>query len=125
MKTSVVALVGVLACLVALVAGFMLGNNRASESNQVLNGYLSVINAAAAYSANADIVDALNAQKPAKALCLLNLQASAEVNQVRACLASVDCKRLVESKVREIAPELFAGGPLRITYYRDGELCKS
>ena len=125
MKKYVVALVGVLACLAALAAGFMLGANRAIESSRVRDSYLSTINAAAAYSAHAEIVETLNAQKSAKALCLLNLQASAEVNQVRACLAATDCKRLVEDKVREIAPELLANGPLRVTYYREGELCKS
>lgn len=125
MKKFVIAILGVLASLVALVAGFMLGENRAIESSQVRDSYLSTINAAAAYSAHAEIVEALNDKKSAKALCLLNLQASAEVNQVRACLADIDCKRLVEDKVREIAPELLANGPLRVTYYREGELCKS
>jgi flagellar basal body-associated protein FliL len=124
MKKSVVILIAVPTFLVALTVGFMLGANRAVESSQVRDNYLSVINAAAAYSAHAEIVEMLNAQKPAKAVCLLSLQASAEVNQVRACLEAENCKRLVEDKVREIAPELLANGPLRVTYYREGDLCK-
>lgn len=124
MKRSVVILIAVLAFLVALTVGFIFGANRAIESSQVRDNYLSVINAAAAYSAHAEIVEMLNAQKTAKAVCVLNLQASAEINQVRACLGAENCKRLVEDKVREIAPELLANGPLRVTYYRQGELCK-
>lgn len=123
MNRYVIISIAAFAFLVTLATGWMLGANRAIESHQVRITYLSTINAAAAYSAHAEIVENLNAQKPTKALCLLNLLASAEVNQIRVCLAAADCKQLVEDKVREIAPELLAGGPLRITYYREGELC--
>jgi len=123
MNRSVVISISAFAFLVTLATGWVLGANRAIESHQARVTYLSTINAAAAYSAHAEVVENLNAQKPTKALCLLNLLASAEVNQIRVCLEAPDCKQLVEDKVREIAPELLAGGPLRITYYREGELC--
>lgn len=124
MKKLAITIICVLACLLSLSGGFFVGAKRALDSTQVRDSYLGAINAAAAYSAHAEIVEALNAQKSSRALCLLSLQASAEVNQVRACLAELGCRRLVEDKLQEIAPELLVDGSLRVTYYRQGELCK-
>ncbi|MCA0177140.1 MAG: hypothetical protein LCH73_12780 [Proteobacteria bacterium] len=124
MKKYIFSFIAALACAATLAIGFVFGVNRATESNLVRSNYLSTINAAASYSAHADVVELIHAQKTAKALCHLNLLASAEVNQVRTCLAAADCRKLVEEKVREIAPELSINGSLRTIYYREGELCK-
>lgn len=125
MKKSAVILTAAVLCVLSAYLGYRLGEIRVSEGDRIRDDYLSTINAAASYSTHADVLEAFHTQKAEKAVCLLNLWASAEVNKVRGCLAREDCKRLVEDKLNEIAPELLKGNTLRIVYYAEGEICKS
>lgn len=85
---------------------------------------MAVLNAVAAYSIQADVARAIESKNDSKALCLVHVQASAQVNKVRACLENNNCRLMIEPEVVKMAPELLGKGDLKIRYYKEGELCK-
>ncbi|UCV03885.1 hypothetical protein [Dechloromonas denitrificans] len=124
MKKSVVySFVALVVCIGAFFAGRQIGASGTERQHLLRDSYLAVINASAAYSYQADIAQAIAGGKNAQALCLINVQASAQVNTVRACLETLSCAQMVEPEIMKIAPELLGHGELRIRYYKEGELC--
>jgi hypothetical protein len=125
MKKSIAfGLVALIACAGAFFAGHQTGASNTERQHQLRDSYLAVMNAIAAYSSQADIAQAIADKKDSKALCLVHLQASAQVNKVRACLDNPSCRQMIEPEVRKMAPEFLGGGELKIKYYKEGELCK-
>ena len=125
MKRKIVyGLIALGACISAFVAGLQTGGAHVAQQRQLRDAYLAALNAIAAYSAEADIAQAIEARKASRALCLVHIQASTQVNRVQACLNSDDCRQMIESDVLKMAPELLGQGNLRIKYYKEGELCK-
>lgn len=125
MKKSIVfGLVALVACIGAFFAGLQTGVSHMEQQRQLRDSYLAVLNAISAYSIQADVAQAIESKKDSKALCLVHVQASAQVNKVRACLENSSCRQMIEPEVLKMAPELLGQGELRIKYYKEGELCK-
>jgi hypothetical protein len=123
MKRYFVAVLTVLVIAVIAVACYYIGWRAGSDTVNFGVRYTEILNAASAYSLDADIVDAIESSDDAKALCLINLRASTRINKVRACLADAECRHLVESELQKIAPELVNEGDLRVKYHSEGQSC--
>lgn len=111
-------------CVGTFILGFQSGISYVEQRYQLQTTYLNVLNAIAGYSIHADTANALVNQNFSKALCLVNIQASAQVNKVRQCLEQPTCRETVEAEIQKIAPELLGHGELKIRYIKEGELCK-
>ena len=107
-----------------LIGGFELGKRFSEHRMGVREQYLSVLNSLQAYSAQADIAEALAKNDERKAMCLASVQASAFASVVRTCLESADCRLLIEEDVRRLAPEFFGDRGLRMRQYKPGEVCQ-
>ena len=113
--------------LVLLIGAFLGGRSAgisfARGEKEAQATYLNAMNAAGAYLIQADVADALKNKKDSRALCLVNVQASAHVNAVRACLENLHCRQEAAPQLEKLAPELLGRGELRIKYYKEQELC--
>ena len=116
-------LVALVACIGAFFAGHQTGTSSTEKQHQLRDSYLSVMNAIAAYSIQAEIAQAIANKKDSRALCLVQVQASVQVNKIRACLGSPRCRQLVEPEILKMAPEFLGQGELKIKYYKEEELC--
>ena len=123
-KNIAFSLVALIVCIGAFFAGLKIGASRTEQQLQLRDSYLAVMNAIAAYSIQADVAQAIESKKDSKALCLVHVQASAQVNKVRACLENSSCRQMIEPEVLKMAPELLGQGELKIKYYKEGEFCK-
>jgi len=63
-----------------------------------------------------DIALDILAKEDDKALCAAQLGASGRYDDLKACLASQDCRIAIEQRVRERAPEVLGEAPLKFTY---------
>lgn len=123
-KNIVVGLIAVVACIGAFFGGLQIGASHTEQQLQLRGNYLAVMNAIATYSMQANIAHAIAEKKDTTALCLIHVQASARVDEVRACLNAPSCRQVIEPEVLKMAPELLGQGELKIKYYKEGELCK-
>lgn len=121
-KTGIIAAAALLG-IAAIALGYYVGQRNAREEAHMQTTYLDVLNAVAAYSFESDVASAIQSKNDAKALCLVNLRASAFVNKVRACLSDSACKRMMEPELVKMAPELLGQGQLKIKYYAEGQTC--
>ena len=123
-KNIIFGLVALIVCIGSFFAGIQTGASHTEQQHQLRDSYLDVVNAIAAYSIQADVAQAIENKKETRALCLVQVQASAQVNKVRACLETSSCRQMIEAEVLKIAPELLGQGELKVKYYKEGELCK-
>ena len=84
---------------------------------------INALNALGSYDGYASTAKDIEAGNVAKALCTVQVSASAEVIQVKRCLESPNCKAIVESEVQKIAPELLSGGTPKLKFFKIGEKC--
>ena len=84
---------------------------------------INALNALGSYDGYASTAKDIEAGNVAKALCTVQVSASARVFQIKQCLESSSCKAIVESKVQEIAPELLSGGTPKLKIFKIGEKC--
>ena len=84
---------------------------------------INALNALGSYDGYASTAKDIEAGNVAKALCTVQVSASAEVIQVKRCLESPSCKAIVESEVQKIAPELLSGGTPKLKFFKIGEKC--
>ena len=84
---------------------------------------INALNALGSYDGYASTAKDIEAGNVAKALCTVQVSASAEVIQVKRCLESPSCKAIVESEVQKIAPELLSGGTPKLKIFKIGEKC--
>jgi hypothetical protein len=105
------------------VGGYWAGMTGTEARLRVQQDYLQHINSLQAYSASADVAEAIGVQNSSRALCLASLHASAYATLVRSCLNSVQCRSTIEQDVQRIAPEFLSGTSLRVRYYQSGERC--
>lgn len=125
MKRNVLfGLLAMVACIGAFFVGLQTGASHTAQQHQLRDRYLSVMNAIASYSFQTDIAQAIVEKKDTTALCLIHVQASARVDEVRACLNNPSCRQVMEPEILKIAPEFLGQGELKIKYYKQGELCK-
>ena len=110
-------------CIGAL-SGYWIGKFYLEEKYKMRENYLSILNSVLRYSSQADVAHELKQKNYAKALCIVEVEASALITRVRACLDNDSCKQLVEPEIRQIAPELLGYGDLKIRYFSPGELCR-
>ena len=92
-------------CIGAL-SGYWIGKFYLEEKYKMRENYLSILNSVLRYSSQADVAHELKQKNYAKALCIVEVEASALITRVRACLDNDSCKQLVEPEIRQIAPEL-------------------
>lgn len=74
-----------------------------------------------------DIAKNIKAGKNDIAKCSAELGASSNLDDIRACLSTNQCKESVEKEVGQLAPEITSGAPLSFDYkQRDGavRLCE-
>lgn len=123
LKRALAYSTALLSCVALCASAFYMGQRSADRSAKMQAEYLAVINAALTYSLQADVAKAIQAKDETKALCMVSLRASMLVNTVQQCLKDSSCKRLVESEIQAVAPELLGSGELRIKYYAEGQMC--
>ena len=103
-KNIVFGLAALAACIGTFFGGLRIGTSHTEQQHQLRDSYLAVMNAIATYSIHADVAQAIESKKDSKALCLVHVQASAQVNKVRACLQTSSCRQMIEPEVMKMAP---------------------
>lgn len=107
----------------AFVGGRKSGFQEAIRIGDVKAQSIDALNAMGSYEVQADTATDIEAGNSAKALCSVQIYASAKVMQVSRCLADPSCKSLIESEVKKVAPELLSNGALKLKFFKLGEKC--
>lgn len=68
------------------------------------------------YTVYRDIAVYIKEGQYARAACSANLEASAEYETLKSCLADGRCASEVQQKAHQVAPEVFGEAPLAFTY---------
>lgn len=123
MKKIAIFICFVVIVFLAFVGGRKSGFQEAIRIGDLKAQSINALNAMGSYDVHADIAKAVEAGNSAKALCSVQIYASANVMQVRQCLEDPSCKSLIESEVQKVAPELLENGALKLKFFKLGEKC--
>jgi uncharacterized membrane protein len=120
-----IALIVLLAIVLYLT--FIGGRMHAFQEEVQLNNAkvesINALNAMGSYVIQADVAKDIAAGNNAKAMCAVQVYASAKITQIRQCLEETICKSLIESEVKKVAPELISNEPLKIKFFDIAEKC--
>jgi hypothetical protein len=125
MKKLIVSALIALAVVLSFAGGRWTGYQSSQEVSILREQSLNALNAIGSYVVHANMAQELTNKQDAKALCSVQLYASAKVMQVRQCLEDSSCKRVIEDEVQKVAPELLGNGELKIKYFKVGDKCGS
>jgi hypothetical protein len=120
-------LISVLLILMIVMAAYAGGrwisykNGRGFEA--LKDSSLSALNAVGSYVSLAQTAQELTGKQYSRALCSVQIHASADVLEIKKCLQDESCKNVIESEVQAVAPELLGNGELRIKTFAIGEKC--
>ena len=123
MKKVAIVIIAVVALWATFVGGRKSGYQESVHINNLRIRSVTALNAMATYDSASEAVKAIADKKESKALCTLQVSASANVSIIKECLNDSQCKSLIESEVQKVAPELLGNGALKIKYFAIGEKC--
>jgi hypothetical protein len=123
MKKLAIIVCSVIVIWMTFVGGRKSGFQEAIRIGDLKAQSINALNAMGSYDVHADTAKDIEAGNSAKALCSIQIYASAKVMQVRQCLEDPSCKSLIESEVQKVAPELLGNGALKLKFFKLGEKC--
>lgn len=123
MKKIAIIIFSAIVIWMTFVGGRKSGFQEAIRIGDLKAQSISALNAMGSYDVHTDIAKDIEAGNRAKALCSVQIYASAQVMQVRQCLENPSCKYLIESEVKKVAPELLGNDALKLKFFNLGEKC--
>jgi hypothetical protein len=123
MKKTAILIFLVFVLWIVFVAGRISGSQEAIEIDDLKSKSIAALNAMGAYTVKVEIAGDISAGNSGKALCLVQVSASADIMKVKECLGNLRCKAAIQTEVQRVAPELLGDGVPKIKFFNFGEKC--
>lgn len=123
MKKVIIFVAAIVALWAVFVGGRKSGYEEAARIKDLGTQSINALNAMGGYAVLSDVTREIIDKKDSKALCTVQVYASAKVIEVRKCLDEPQCRSLIEAEVQKAAPELLGNGSLKIKFFPIGEKC--